>query len=272
MSTAERHPHDVAESAPGADAPAAPAHRPLRLLVLSAGASTPSSTRGLADGLARETRAALSARGRDVEVRTVELRDLAHDTLDLMLTRFPSERLGEVLDALRSADGAVVATPIYTIGPSALLSAFLQATDPSLWTGRPVLLAATGGTARHSLALDYAVRPQLAHLKARLTATTVFAATADLGSDGQGMEDSEPLSVRIRRAGEELAAMMCARSAAPGTAPDSHGAGAPAREQSDRPERSAPRGDAREAGAPRDPEFEDFVPMDQLLKPRGPHR
>ena len=61
-----------------------------RILVLSAGLSTPSSTRMLADGLARETRQALAHHGVTAHVDTVELREVAHDVVDMLITRFPS--------------------------------------------------------------------------------------------------------------------------------------------------------------------------------------
>lgn len=252
--------------------------RPVRLLVLSAGTSIPSSTRSLADGLARATRHALEAAGTTVEVHTVELRDYAHDVLDLMLTRFPSERLDQVLTHLREADGVVLATPIYSIGPSALFSAFLQATDPELWRGRPVLLGATGGTARHSLAVDYAIRPVLGYLKAQITTTSVFAATSDMGADGQDMADEEPVSARIRRAGAELAAAMRGSAPAPdaGTEAAAQPGGADPGEAADDGAAADPVGGASDDTSPRssaptrDAEFEDFVPMDQLLRqPRG---
>ena len=70
-----------------------------------------------------------------------------------------------------------------------------------------MLIGATGGTERHSLALDFAVRPLLAYLRAGVVPTAVFAASADWGSG------ESPLGDRIRRAGEELAALVAGRSA-----------------------------------------------------------
>jgi len=64
-----------------------------------------------------------------------------------------------------------------------------------------VLLAATGGTARHSLAIDHALRPVFAYLRAAVVPTGVFAATDDWGS----AEGSAALESRIRRAGVDLA-------------------------------------------------------------------
>ena len=73
----------------------------IRLLALSAGLSTPSSTRMLADQLTREASAALGADGTAVEVTTIELREYAHDLTDALLTRYPSERLSMVIEQVR---------------------------------------------------------------------------------------------------------------------------------------------------------------------------
>ena len=48
-----------------------------------------------------------------------------------------------------------------------------------------MLIAATGGTARHSLALEHAVRPMFAYLRAAVVPTAVFAAAEDWAGDGQ---------------------------------------------------------------------------------------
>ena len=42
-----------------------------------------------------------------------------------------------------------------------------------------MLIAATGGTARHSLALEHALRPLFAYLRAVVVPTAVYAASED---------------------------------------------------------------------------------------------
>jgi FMN reductase len=72
--------------------------------------------------------------------------------------------------------------------------------------GTPTLLAATGGTARHSLALDHAMRPLFAYLGAATVPTAVFAASEDWGAGEAGPRDR--LAERIARAATELAIWM----------------------------------------------------------------
>ncbi|MEE1650651.1 CE1759 family FMN reductase [Brachybacterium sp. J144] len=235
-----------------------------RILAISSGLSTPSSTRMLADQMTRETAAALGADGTQVEVSTVELREYAHDLTDALLTRFPSERLAMVIEQVRAADAIVAVTPIFNVGPAGLFKMFVDVFDTALWADKPVLLGATAGTARHSLAIDYALRPMFGYLKADLVPTSVFAASADFGADTEHQADAQPLAVRVRRAAAELATMLRVRrgiAAGAGAATDGMTAA----------EEAAPAPDAEDvaessARPALDPEFSDFVPMGQLLR------
>ncbi|GAP79004.1 MULTISPECIES: CE1759 family FMN reductase [Brachybacterium] len=240
----------------------------IRLLALSAGLSTPSSTRMLADQLTREASAALGADGTAVEVTTIELREYAHDLTDALLTRFPSERLSMVIEQVRAADAVIAITPIFNAGPAGLFKTFFDALDIELWKDKTVLLGATAGTARHSLAIDYAVRPMFGYLKADLVPTPVFAASADFGADTEGRADEHPLAARVRRAATELATMLRARrgTALPAAGFVADGAAADGSAETQAVEDAS--ADAAPARPALDPEFADFVPMDDLLPRR----
>src|SRR3712207_5741319 len=125
------------------------------IAVVTAGLSQPSSTRLLADRLAQATGEELAARGVTADVRTIELRDIAHDVVNMMLTGFPSAALKDVLDTVTGADGVIAVTPLFTTTYSGLFKSFVDILDKDSLTGMPVLLGATGGTPRHSLALEY---------------------------------------------------------------------------------------------------------------------
>lgn len=177
------------------------------LVALSAGLSQPSSTRLLADRLVADTVADLERRGVTVELRTVDLRDLAHDITDNLLTGFPSPRLKEVVDAVEHADGVVAVTPIFSASYSGLFKSFVDILDSKALVGTPVLLGATAGTARHSLALDHALRPLFAYLRAVVAPTAVFAASEDWGT---GDAQTGELASRITRGARELGALVAA--------------------------------------------------------------
>ncbi|MDV5146842.1 FMN reductase [Streptomyces sp. SBC-4] len=181
----------------------------LKLVAVSAGLSTPSSTRLLADRLLRATRYRLAEQEYAVDVQVVELRDLAVDIAKNLVTGFPSEKLQEAVDAVTGADGVVAVTPVFTASYSGLFKSFFDLIAPAALTGTPVLIGATGGTARHSLVLDHALRPLFAYLRALVVPTAVYAASEDWGTGGD--EYTEGLPSRITRAGNELADTVATR-------------------------------------------------------------
>jgi FMN reductase len=177
-----------------------------RIAVVSGGLSVPSSTRMLADRLAEATVRRLADDGVTAEVTTIELRDLAQDITNNLLTGFPSPALRTALDVVTGADGVIMVTPIFSTSYSGLFKSFIDVIEPDALTDLPVLIGATGGTERHSLALDYAMRPLFTYLHAIVTLTGVYAASSDWGSTG--IESSGGLSERIDRAAGELAALV----------------------------------------------------------------
>ena len=178
------------------------------IAVVSAGLRQPSSTRLLADKLAAAAAARLAA---GTEVITIELRDLAHDIVNALLTGFPSPALREAIGQVLRADALIAVTPLFSGSYNGLFKSFFDVLDPGALAGKPVLIAATGGTARHSLALEHAIRPLFTYLRAVTVPTAVFAATEDWGAAGGG---AGALNARIDRAGAELAALADGREPA----------------------------------------------------------
>ena len=168
-----------------------------KLVVVTAGLSNPSSTRILADRLAAASVRALEAGGLGVDVEVVELRDLAHAITDNLLTGFPSGALADAVASVAAADAVIAVTPVFSASYSGLFKSFFDVLEPEALEGKPVLMAATAGTARHSLVLEHALRPLFSYLHAVPVSTAVFAASEDFGSRG--------LADRVERAAGELA-------------------------------------------------------------------
>ena len=182
------------------------------LVVVSAGLSQPSSTRLLADRLSAAVDRHLRAAGIEPQIEVIELRDQAKDLANNLLAGFPSPHLRAALDAVLAADGLIAVTPIFSASYSGLFKLFFDLVERDGFAGKPVLIAATGGTARHSLALEHAMRPLFAYLNAGVVATAVYAATEDWGRSGVAAEDS--LVERIDRAALELSVAMSVRGSA----------------------------------------------------------
>ncbi|MEU2178076.1 FMN reductase [Nocardia sp. NPDC019219] len=174
-----------------------------RIAVVSAGLSQPSSTRLLADRLAAATGTALSTHAGDVTFDVVEVREHARDLADNLLTGFAPGGLRATIDSVTGADGLIAVTPIFNASYSGLFKTFFDVLEPESLAGMPVLLGATGGSARHSLALEHALRPMFSYLRAVVAPTAVYAASEDWAS-----ATAEGLRVRIDRAATEFAAML----------------------------------------------------------------
>ncbi|HET7704138.1 MAG TPA: FMN reductase [Candidatus Limnocylindrales bacterium] len=177
-----------------------------RVVVVSAGLGQPSSTRLLADRLAAATERHLRDAGLAPEVSVIELRDHAQDLTSHLLTGFPSPTLQAAIDAVLGADGLIAVSPIFSASYSGLFKLFFDVVERDGLAGMPTLIAATGGTARHSLALEHALRPLFAYLNAATVATGVYAASEDWGAGEVSVAGS--LVERIDRAARELATAM----------------------------------------------------------------
>ena len=174
--------------------------RPLNLVVVSAGTSDPSSTRLLADRTSQRVAALAEGRGAAVRTRAIELRELATDITTALTSQLVTPRLAQAVDALGAADGIIAAAPVYKAAPSGLFTSFFDVLDNDLLIGKPVVLAATAGTARHALVVDDQLRPLFAYLRTLPVPTSLFAAPEDWG-DGA-------LNGRIDRAAFELVLLM----------------------------------------------------------------
>ncbi|GAA2839281.1 FMN reductase [Kribbella solani] len=172
------------------------------IAVVTAGLTTPSSSRLLADQLAEAVRDELAGRGLSTRIELIEVRDHAHDLTNNLLTGFPSASLRAVLETVAAADALIVVSPTFSASYSGLFKMFFDVLDDQALAGKPVLLAATGGTERHSLVLEFALRPLFAYLKALPVPTAVYAASTDWGPN------AATLRPRITQAAAELVASL----------------------------------------------------------------
>jgi FMN reductase len=178
------------------------------IVVVSAGLSQPSSTRLLAERLATATADALLREGVEARLRFVDVRDHAQELANNLLTGFASGGLREALDEIAAADAVIAVTPVFQASYSGLFKTFFDVVEDGTLRGTPVLMAATAGTARHSLVLEHAMRPMFAYLKAIAVPTAVFAASEDWGSAG---EVDGGLAARVEVAAGELAELVAGR-------------------------------------------------------------
>jgi len=191
-----------------------------RIVAVNAGVGQPSSTRLLVD---RVTSALTSHAGRaqrqgalglevsrdhatgqhEIGVEVVELRDLAVDIANASVSGLVSQRLAAAIATVTSADGVVLATPIYKASYSGLFKSFVDVLDNDALLGMPLLLLATGGSPRHALAVDSELRPLAAYLRALVVPTALYASPEDWGTSG-----ARALAARVDRAAGELLTLV----------------------------------------------------------------
>ncbi len=146
-----------------------------------------------------------------------------------LVSGFPNEAVQEAIDRLAKADAIIAATPVYKAGISGLFKSFADLLDNDLLIAKPVILAATGGSARHAMVVDDQLRPLFAFLRAIPTPTSLYAAPEDWASSDLGH--------RLARAATELALLV--RSGAPARSPTTTGPATRTSSPATRPGRSA---------------------------------
>lgn len=177
-----------------------PTDSPVRLVVINAGVSDPSSTRLLADRLAQKSIEEFAASGRTVNLSVIDLAPLAGDIAKAIVAGFPGETLTGAFEKVAGADAVIAAAPVYKAGLSGLFKSFIDLMDNDLLIARPMILAATAGSGRHAMVLDDQMRPLFAFMRAMPVPTSVFAAPEDWSAPELGH--------RIARAAKELSAFV----------------------------------------------------------------
>jgi FMN reductase len=183
----------------------------IQVVVVNAGLSNPSTTRDIATRVAYAAERHITETGRTAEVHILDLRALAGDLATFVTTMIPTPDLEDARLLVSNADALITATPIFQGSYAGLFKMFFDAFDKHALQAIPVTLVATAGTPRHSMILDYAMRPLLSFLQATVLPTGVFATTGEFG------EDSD-LQHRIARAGSEISQAIAATRSTPFTA------------------------------------------------------
>lgn len=173
------------------------------VVVISAGLGVPSSTRMLADQIAADVQSRLSQAGAEPIIDVIDLRDYATDIANNMVSGYAGPALAAVIKRVEAADAMIAVTPTFSASYSGLFKSFFDVLDPKFIDGMPVLFGATGGSSRHSLVLDMAIRPLFSYLRANTMPTAIYASPEDWGGSG-----TNTLERRIGQAAQELVTVL----------------------------------------------------------------
>lgn len=134
------------------------------------------------------------------------------DPAELLLARFDSPAIRHFSEQVSHADGLIVGTPVYKASFAGALKVLLDLLPERALAHKVVLPIATGGTHAHMLAVDYALKPVLAALKAQETLQGVFA-TDSLIQYSEPPQFEETLLDRLDEALEHFVAALARRPA-----------------------------------------------------------
>ena len=171
--------------------------------VISAGLGVPSTTRMLADQLAADVVARSAQQNIEVVLDVIELREHATDIANAMVAGYAGPALAQVIERVAAADAMIAVTPTFSASYSGLFKSFFDVLDPKSLEGMPVLFGATGGSSRHSLVLEMAIRPLFSYLRANTMPTAIYASPEDWAGSG-----SNPLDQRSGQGAAELSAVL----------------------------------------------------------------
>lgn len=132
-----------------------------------------------------------------VSVTPVRIRDFSAE--DLLFARFDSPQVHDFIEAVRQADGLLIATPVYKASFSGASKTLLDLLPERALHGKVVLPLATGGSMAHMLAVDYALKPVLSALKSQEVLHGVYAIDSQVsyGEDDLGGVLDEALTERL---------------------------------------------------------------------------
>jgi len=135
-------------------------------------------------------------------MRTIELADAAPHLFAALTPDKLSGPAREIVDAVEAADLLVIGTPVYRASMTGALKHLFDLVHHRPFAGKPVVLAATGGTPLHGLVTEHQLRPLFGFLNALTLPTTVYAVEADF--EGYRIANAK-LGERIDRIAEEAA-------------------------------------------------------------------
>ncbi|MDX8036997.1 NAD(P)H-dependent oxidoreductase [Lentzea sp. BCCO 10_0856] len=121
---------------------------------------------------------ALRAAGHHVSLLDVR----ALPTLSLLTEDLRDPEIAAAVSSVLSADGIVIASPVYRAAYSGLVKALLDLLPKKALRGRAVLPLATGGSQGFLVAMDYALHPLLAAKGADQVVRGEFVLDQNVGS------------------------------------------------------------------------------------------
>lgn len=141
----------------------------------------------------------------DADPKLLELAEIAATIFAVHSPGNVSEPARAILSQIESADLLVVGTPVYRASYTGAIKHLFDLVDHRAFSGKPVVLAATGGSLLHGLVIEHQLRPLFGFLNALTLPTSVYAVEGDF-ADNKVTNPS--IAARVERAASEAAAAL----------------------------------------------------------------
>lgn len=158
--------------------------RTLKTVIVNGSLSKPSRTRTLLDALQDRLAEEIA-----LDVQVIDLVDLIADIGPALYRNTLSVKALQALEAIENAEFLVVGSPVFRGSLPGLLKHLFDLVELQALEGKPVLLAATGGSQRHSLVIDHQLRPLFAFFQSLTLPIGVYGTPEDI-QDGQVVSDA----------------------------------------------------------------------------------
>lgn len=179
--------------------------RPLRVVAVSGGLQRPSKSAALAEHLLDLISSEIPC-----QQRLIEMGQVAPEIAGAVWRSQLPEAVVQQLAAVEQADVLVVATPVFRGSYTGLFKHFFDFIDQDALIDKPILLAATGGSERHSLVIDHQLRPLFSFFQARTLPLGIYATDQDFaGYRLQSEALIERASLAVQRALPLLQLAQC---------------------------------------------------------------
>ncbi|EHU1907227.1 NAD(P)H-dependent oxidoreductase [Acinetobacter baumannii] len=169
----------------------------LRLVVVSGGFGMQSKTETLVQTIADEIAKRLS-----VELEFVKFSEIGGFIGQTFDRKQLPEHVQIALHTVETADALIVGTPVYRASYPGLFKHFFDLIEQFALVNVPVILAASGGSERHSLVIEHQLRPLFSFFQTQTMSLGVYATDKDFSSDYRiiNHELLERISLTIQRA------------------------------------------------------------------------
>ncbi len=176
---------------------------PLRIVTVNGSPELPSRTSVVLEALANAVAARVPA-----SIHRVETADLVGQPLGVRRDQL-SRRTQDDLQSIETADLIVAGTPVYKGSYTGLFKYLFDLVDQYALVDVPVILAATGGSERHTLVIEHQLRPLFGFFQAATAPLGVYAHSSEF--DTFEIVNTT-LRARIERAAERAVASLVPNS------------------------------------------------------------